>query len=86
MNTNTNAHAALVEALRRLNHECADLFTLATDQIVNDGEHWTCKSCSMELDSGGGHRDDCCASRILDIGIALHTSEAALAQAEGGAL
>lgn len=59
-----------------------DLFRLATDSIVHDGDGtWRCKSCGMELDSGSDHSDTCCASAILDLAVPLHNLEAVIRKA-----
>lgn len=69
-------------ALQRLKGETDALFTLATDAIIHDSEGWHCKSCGMELDTGGTHKADCCASRILDLNHALYFAEEALKRAQ----
>jgi hypothetical protein len=61
--------------LQRFIFEASPLFSLAADSIVNGEDGWHCKACGMELDSGGGHREDCLASRILDLGGVLYAAE-----------
>lgn len=72
----------LIEALQRVLATGDDLFRLAEDSIIHSSDgSWSCKSCGMELDTGGGHSDACCASAILDLATPLHTAEKALAKA-----
>lgn len=78
----TNERDDLRGALARLKAECDALFTLACDSIIHDSEGWRCRSCGMELDTGGTHKGDCCASRILDLNHALYFAEEALKRAK----